>query len=213
MNTTVKRGRAPRTLRAEQVSRTRRRILEAATALFLERGYAAATMEAIAAGAGVAVETVYSRFRSKVNLLAAILEVGIVGADDGRDLFERSEIAQIRAASDQCTQLRRLAAFSKDILERTDTAHRILHTAAAADPTAARLRESDTLRRREGQRVYIDMLLEKGPLRHGLTPEHAADTYSVLSSPETYAFLVGERGWTPEQFQHWLAETLIGALL
>ena len=94
MTPDVKTELRPRTRRAERAEQTRRRILDAATALFIEKGYTAATIDAIAAAADVAVETVYSRFRNKANLLEAILEPAIVGADDGRDLFERPEIAE-----------------------------------------------------------------------------------------------------------------------
>lgn len=202
-----------RTLRAEQAEQTRQRIIDAATSLFLDRGYAATTIESIATRAGVAVETVYSRFRNKANLLRAILEIGIVGSRDGRDLFDHPVIAQIRAATDQPRQVQLLAAFSRGILERTDTAHRVLRSAAAADPQAAELQQQDTQRRCDGQRIYIDMLLANGPLRGGLTPGQAADTYSTLASPDTYAFLIRDRGWTPDQFQQWLAETLTRSLL
>ena len=46
--------------RREQARATRRQVLAAATALFLERGYAATTMADVAARAGVVVQTVYS---------------------------------------------------------------------------------------------------------------------------------------------------------
>ncbi len=202
-----------RTRRSERTEQTRRRILEAATALFDDKGYSLTTMEAIAARADVAVETVYSRFRNKANLLEAILEPAIVGATDGRDLFDRPEIAEIRDCKDQRTQVRMLARFSRGILERTYVPHRILRSAASADPNAAELQRRDTKRRGDGQRVYIDMLLANGPLRQGLTPDDAAATYSALSNPSTYALLVGERGWTSDHFEQWLGDSLTRLLL
>jgi AcrR family transcriptional regulator len=213
MAAAVKRHAGRRTRRAEQAEQTRRRILDAASALFDERGYALTTIEAIAAQADVAVETVYSRFRNKANLLDAILEPAIVGSDDGRDLFDRPEMAEIRACKDQRTQLRLLARFSRGILERTFTAHRILQSAASADPTAAQLQRRDTKRRADTQRAYIDMLLTNGPLRDGLTSEDAAATYSALANPSTYALLVGGRGWTADHFEHWLADSLTQLML
>src|SRR3954463_6887439 len=129
-NVKAKSGRSRRSERAEQ---TRRRIVEAATALFDARGYAATTMEAIAERADVAVETVYSRFRTKANLLGAILEPAIVGVTDGRDLFDLPEIAEVRQSTEQRTQIRMLAHFSRGILQRSAVAHRILRSAAATD--------------------------------------------------------------------------------
>jgi AcrR family transcriptional regulator len=213
MDSSVKTESAGRSRRAERAEQTRRRIVEAATELFDSRGYAATTMGAIAEKADVAVETVYSRFRTKANLLDAILEPAIVGVTDGRDLFDLPAIALIRQCPDQRTQIRMLASFSRGILERTAVAHRILRSAAASDPAAADLQRADARRRGEGQRLYIDMLGSNGPLRDGLPPEDAAGTYSALSNPNTYALLVGERQWTAEKFEQWLGDSLTLLLL
>jgi len=181
--------------------------------LFEKRGYAQTSIETIAERADVAVETVYSRFGNKANLLAAILEPAVVGAADGRDLFDRPEVATIRASADQREQVRMLAHFSRGILERSAVAHRILRSAAGSDSGAARLQQQDAKRRGNVQRVYIDLLLNNGPLRTGLTPDDAAATYSALANPNTYALLVGERGWTPQKFEHWLDDNLTMLLL
>lgn len=202
-----------RTLRAEQAEQTRQRILAAATSLFLSRGYAGTTLQVIASEAGVAVETVYSRFKNKTNLLAAILEAGIIPSQDGRDIFDLPEIEQIRATRDQQEQVRLLAAFSRGILERTDAAHRILRSAAEVDDHASQLQKQDTARRIEGQHIYIDLLLANGPLRNGLSREGAAATYSALASPDTYGQLTNAVGWSAEQFEAWLADSLARLLL
>lgn len=209
----VKTPQAPRTRRAEKAEQTRRRVLDAATTLFAERGYAVTTMEAIAAHADVAVETVYSRFRSKANLLDAILAPAIVGSDDGGPLFDRPEIAEIRACTDQREQLGLLAHFSRTILQRTDQIHRILQIAASSDANAAQLQQRDRERRYRGQTQYIDMLLANGPIRSHLTRRDAADTYAALANPESYAFLTGQREWSPERFEQWLADSLTRLLL
>lgn len=202
-----------RTRRAERAEQTRQRIVEAATALFNEKGYSSATIETIAAQADVAVETVYSRFGNKAKLLEAILEPAILGSLDGPSLLDRPEVANIRGCQDQRVQLRLLAQFSRGILERTLTAHRILQSAASSDPHAAELQRHDTKRRSDTQREYIDILLCNGPLRDGLTSEDAAATYSALANPDTYRLLVGERGWTADRFEQWLGESLTRLLL
>lgn len=202
-----------RTRRTEKAAQTRRQILEAASALFQERGYVATTMDAIAQQADVAVETVYSRFGNKVTLLEAILEPAIVGLDDGRDIFDRPEVAEMRAETDQRRQLLMMAAFSRGILERSHVPHLILASAAAGDPRAAELQRRDTLRRITGQQRYIEMLLANGPLREGLTSAEAAATYSALANPSTYALMVRDKGWTADDFQRWLGRSLTRLLL
>jgi AcrR family transcriptional regulator len=200
-------------LRAEHAEQTRQRIIAAAQTLFVSRGYAGTSLQAIAAEAGVAVETVYSRFRNKTNLLAAILEKAIIPSDDGQDIFDLPEIEQIRTTRDQQKQVELLAAFSRGILQRTHSAHRILRSAAEVDDHAAQLQKRDTDRRVNGQRIYIQLLLANGPLRSGLGTEDAAATYSALASPETYALLVDGHGWPEERFEEWLAGTLKRLLL
>jgi AcrR family transcriptional regulator len=213
VSSSVKPPSAGRSRRAERAEQTRRRIVESATALFDARGYAATTMEAIAERADVAVETVYSRFRTKMTLLDAILEPAVVGVADGRDLFDLPEFAEIRECSDQRDQVRMLARFSRGILQRSATAHRILRSAAGSDPKAAELQRRDAERRGDAQRSYIEMLLANGPLRDGLSADEAAATYSALSNPSSYALLVDERGWTPERFEQWLGDCVTVLLL
>lgn len=209
----VKSPRVPRTRRAEQAEQTRHRILEAATTLFTDPGYGATTMEAIAARADVAVETVYSRFRSKAGLLDAILGPAIVGTNDGSTLLDRPEIAEIRACTDQRQQLRLMAHFSRTILQRTAQVQRILQTAASSDPNAAELQKKDIAHRYRVQTAYVDMLLANGPLRKPLTRTDAADTYAALANPDSYAFLTNQREWTPERFEEWLGDGLTRLLL
>jgi AcrR family transcriptional regulator len=209
----VKTQRPARTRRAQNAERTRRRILDAAAALFTEKGYALTTIDAIATEADVAVETVYSRFGNKLAILRAILEPAIVGNEDGLDILDLPEVAAIRALKDQHKQLRALAHLSRTILERATPAHRILRNATAADPGVASFERSDEQRRRRIQAAYIDMLLANGPLRDGLTADDAAATYSALANPNTYDLLITRRGWTPDHYETWLADSLTRLLL
>ena len=106
-----------------------------------------------------------------------------------------------------------LAHFSRGILERTAPAHRILRSAVGADPAAADLQRADAQRRAAAQQAYIDLLLANGPLREGLAASDAAATYSALSNADTFALLVGQRGWTTEKFEQWLSDSLTLLLL
>ena len=119
MSRPVKSAGGPRTRRAERAEQTRRRILDAATALFTAKGYSSTTIESIAAQADVAVETVYSRFRNKLGLLDAILGPAIRGSDDGRAFSAQPELAEIRACTDQRQQATLLAHFSRTVLQRS----------------------------------------------------------------------------------------------
>src|SRR4029077_6054424 len=61
---------------------TRRRLLAAARAEFAERGYAAATVIRIAERADMSVQTLYSNWGNKRNLLRAVMESSVTGDED-----------------------------------------------------------------------------------------------------------------------------------
>ncbi|MTD45849.1 TetR family transcriptional regulator [Conexibacter sp. W3-3-2] len=63
-----------RLTRAEQTDRNREALLETARTVFVERGYAGATLDAIAREAGFSKGVVYSQFASKADLLLTLLE-------------------------------------------------------------------------------------------------------------------------------------------
>jgi AcrR family transcriptional regulator len=211
MDETVK-GRQ-RDRQSRRVARTRQAILEAAGALFAQRGYAATTIEAIAEAADVAVETVYARFGNKRSILAAYVDVSIVGDDEPVPLLEREAVLAIAAEADQRRQLRQLAHLARDILERADGAQQALLGAAAADRTLDELVAVDDQRRRSTHRAFVEMLAQHGPLRAGLSIEVAVDTYSALSNPGTYSFLTRRRGWSADQFEAWIADCFERLLL
>ena len=60
---------------------------------------------------------------------------------------------------------------------------------------------------------FTRLLADRGALRPGLSAEHARDILWTLASHATYDQLVTQRGWPPEQYQTWLADTLSRTLL
>jgi AcrR family transcriptional regulator len=202
-----------RTRRADKAERTRQAILQAASELFAAQGFAATTINAIAAQADVAAETVYSRFRNKLTLISEILETAIVGNAPRVDVLELPEIAAIRAITDQRVQVARLAHLSRGILERTALAHRILRNSGTADPALAEFVAKDRQRRHRHQTAYIAMLLDNGPLRQEMSAPEAAAIYGALANPDTYAELTSHRRWSADHYENWLSDTLTLLLL
>lgn len=60
-------------------------ILDAATSVFVERGYAGTTMDDVAAAARASKQTLYQRFGDKVGLFEAVIEANIAEAEAGTD--------------------------------------------------------------------------------------------------------------------------------
>lgn len=201
-------------LREAQARETRRRILDSARALFLEQGFPATTIAAVARRAQVSADTVYSVFGSKANLLKEVLDVVIGGDDADVPLLERDRPQAVRAEPDQRRQLGMFAADITTQLERVRPLDDILRSAAAVDPAAAELRADLQLRqRRAAMRTVVAWVGAHGPLREGLTDEEAAAVVWTLTSPEVHAMLRDTWGWSRERFERWLRETLIASLL
>lgn len=188
-------------------------VVEAARALFLERGYAATTIEAISGQSDVPPATVYRLFTSKLGILKALLDVSITGDDEAVPLHERSHVRALLADPDPRRQLSGFAGITRGIMSRAEPLHRILMSAAASDPDAAALLADQGRQRQRGQAQIARSLARSGALRPPLRERDAADIVHALMSPEVYRLLVGDRGWTADRYQHWLASSLIGQLL
>lgn len=204
----------PRQRRAQRAEATRRRIAEEASRLFASRGYQATTIEAVADAADVSVETIYKRYGTKRALLRAALDLSVVDTPEPSSFLEQflnlPALQAARAETDQAAQLRILAAFSRATLQRSAPIHHIVAEAGGGDDLGAFTATSHN-RRRAMQRAMIDLLAANGPLR--LDPANAAETYSALANPDLYALLTRYHGWTPEQYEGWLADTLTHLLL
>jgi AcrR family transcriptional regulator len=188
-------------------------VVAAARTLFLERGYAGTTVEAISDLADVPPATVYRLFSSKLGILKSLIDVSIAGDDEAIPLEKRPHVRSLLADRDPRNQLSGFAGISSGIMSRTEPVHRILVSAAGSDPDAAALLAEQTRHRQQGQAQIAGSLARLGALRPGLREREAADIIHALMSPEVYRLLVADRGWTAGQYEKWLTGILIDQLL
>jgi AcrR family transcriptional regulator len=200
-------------LRKQQASQTRMRILDAAQRMFAEKGYPASTIEVIAAAAGVAVDTVYAAFGSKRGLLQALLNVRVGGDEAELDLLARAGPQAVQREAGQRAQLAAFAADVSAIIERARPVDDIIRSAAAVDADIAALRGENQAYRYRNMRQLVAWLAAKGPLRDGLTEDDAAAIVWTMTSPEVHGLLRVARGWTAERYAAWLRESLTRILL
>jgi AcrR family transcriptional regulator len=202
-----------RTPRRPRAQATRRRIRDAARRLFVERGYVATTIEAIAGEAGVAVPTVYLAFGTKRALLAELLDIACVGDEEPVAVLERPWVDEVRHDPDPQGQLRRWVRGVRDIDARVAPLWEVARNAASADPDiAAQVHHYKTLTL-QADRYFVTVLAANGGLRDGLDPLRAADIVFGLLSHELYRLLVVEQGWAPADWERWVADTLAAQLL
>jgi AcrR family transcriptional regulator len=203
-----------RTRRTDKAEATRRRVVDAAVRLFVERGYHSTTIESIAEAADVSVETIYKRFGSKAGMLKAARDAAVAEAPEPAEFFEFPAPpieAALHADTDPSRQLRTLAEFSARRLERLAPYHRMLRSAGTGDPELSDFISADHAARRERQHDNIHTIAANGPLR--LDPDEAADTYSALANPDIYLLLTDHFGWTAEHYRKWLVGTSARLLL
>ncbi|MEV0597411.1 TetR/AcrR family transcriptional regulator [Nonomuraea cavernae] len=199
--------------RQDQARQTRRAILDAAAKLFVDPGYAATPLTAVAAEAGVAIQTVYAVFGSKRQLLSELVDVTIAGDDEPLSLPDRPFVAEITALADPVAKLARYARHLTEIHVRQADVMIALAGAATADPDAAAIWRKNAEERRRGMGMLAADLATTGRLRPGHDADSVADVLWLAMDVRNYDWLVRQRGWSVESYQHWFVDTVAGAIL
>jgi AcrR family transcriptional regulator len=197
-------------LREKQARATRKRIVDAAAALFTEHGFSSTTIDAVAAAAGVSRKTVFTSVPDgKLGLLKLAYDYTIAGDDEPLTLLERPGLQGVIAEPDPYERYVKFAAFATQTNARIYAVHLALRGAADVDPGARIL---SPRWEKERWQIFRDgpvrLLVKQKALKPGLRPGEAADLLYLLLSPPTYHRLVVECGWTPDRYRRWLAETL-----
>ncbi len=199
--------------RRAQAAATRREILEAAQRLFEQRGYAATTIAAIAAEAGVALKTVYVTFETKSGVLRALWNLLLRGDEGDTPVAERPWYREVIEERDPERQLRLTARNSRLVKIRVGALLEVIHNAAPTDPDIGALWDRIQREFHANQRAIVESLAEKKALRPGLSVDRAADILWTLNHPNVWQLLVRERGWTPEEHEQWWSDIACAELL
>jgi AcrR family transcriptional regulator len=194
-------------VRERQAADTRRRIVEATRQLLQREGYAGMTVEAIAERAEVSAQSVYAIFKSKAGILRELLDQVAFGPN-----YENA-VRRALSESDPVVRLRLAAPIARGIHESQSATLDLLRGAGVVAPELARLDREKECQRYERQEGTIALLRDSGKLRAGLDYTTARDIFWTLTGRDLYRMLVHERGWSPEKYQDWLADTLVHLLV
>jgi AcrR family transcriptional regulator len=200
-------------LRAEQAAATRRIVLDAATRLFVERGYAGTSIDAIAEEAGVGRSTVFAAAGGKPWLLKTAYDRAIVGDDEQVPFAERIEVRKLSAMSDPVEFVAAYARLISDAAQRVSPIYEVVRSAAGLEPEVHELWVEIGQERLTGARRMAALLRGKGGLREGLSVDRARDIIWIYNDPGLHHALVGVRRWRQNQYRDWLADTLSHQLL
>ena len=190
--------------RRAQAEVTRTEVLEAAGRLFGARGYAATTVDEIAAEAGVSRETIFKVFGAKRELLRGWVERVVAGPDE-LPVAQQTWMDRVRGEPVRRRRIDALVRGTREIHDRSAGAIDVLRAAAHADADIATLWEEACAQRRADVEAATAAVTAGGssPPR-----QEVVDAVYALTSPELHDLLVRQSGWTPEQFDRWVARAL-----
>ena len=197
--------------RQAQTRRNRAVILDAAQRQFLEGGYAATTVAAVAAEAGVSVETIYKAFGGKSGLVRGIYDRGLA-CPAPVPAYRRADEVRERE-TDPRAIMRSWGTIASEVSAVVSPVARLVRAAAAADPDMAALLQDHNDRREARARHHARFLKRRGYLRQDVSLAQATDIIWTCTSDELYDLLVAQRGWSPARFARFLADFMITALL
>jgi len=207
MAVSVKRKRSYQTtLRQDQAELTRQRILAAARRLLVSGSYSRVTMKEIAREAGVAYQTLFSAFGSKVLLAQAMVAAGWPHVEDALKL-----VAESRASGDPVRWLRTTALVNRRINELCGDLVRFMRESGDPD-LMSRYRAIELERYARLEELGL-MLEKRGLIRENLSRAEAVGIIWAMTGTEQYVQLVLERGWTPDRFEVWLSDALANLIL
>ena len=183
-----------------------RRVLEAATELFLTQGYGATSIDQIAQAADVSSQSVYATFESKAGILERCANLARTGDPEGtsRNLPEATALL---TETDMKVRCQAVARLMRHLYEGSAALIAIVERASAVDPGLADLHD----RYRKQRRQSVEALSANVPAsvyRKGLSRKDAYDSQTFLVAAHTYTELVEGMGWSPAKYEAWLADAL-----
>jgi uncharacterized glyoxalase superfamily protein PhnB len=209
--TPTRRYRSPR--REQQARRTRARITAAAARRFLVHGYAATTMRAVAADAGVALPTVELAFKTKARLLKAVIDTAIAGDDEPVPMLAREWAARAQTAAEPAEFIAVFAQTLVDSAQRAAGLTLVALEAARIDEDIAAIAMQLMTQRQVMATWLVDGLVRRSPLRNGVDRAAAIDTIWTLMDPALFCRLTGDRHWSALRFRLWFADSTLRLLL
>jgi AcrR family transcriptional regulator len=200
-------------LRAAQARATRRAIVDAAARLFVERGYGATTVDAIADAAGVSRKTVFTSVGGKVVALKLAIDWAVVGDDEPVPMLERPHVTAAQQEPDARRILADYARTVREVSSRIAPLNSVVQAAAGLDADIRELAEQGRAQRLSGMRVLAQLVADRDALKPDLTALEAADVLWLFNDPAVYHRLVIEQRWSPGRYEQWLASAFISLLI
>lgn len=192
-------------LRTKRTEETKAAIISASTELFVARGWGNTGMRDVARLAGVAVETLYSHYPSKRKLFDATIDQSVMGDDEPVAVAAGPEFLAMGKGR-RADRIAAAASIATAINRRTIPFARLVREAAATDPEIAEVLAATRDRQRQDVRSGLMLVLGRPPT------DDEVDSVWAITGPEVYLLFVEVSGWSPDQYERWLSQTLARVL-
>jgi AcrR family transcriptional regulator len=196
-------------IREQSAQRSRDAVIAAAHVVFVEHGYASATIEHIAHRAGVSRPTVFA-VGTKPQLLALARHKAVAGE---HPVGNSDRFRELLGISDPSELIVGFARFTADIARRLGPLAAVLEQAAPTDPELGELLHRSQRELLDCARAVIAAIDATGALHPGRSAARAADVLWLLIQPSQYQRLVADRGWSHRTYEHWQAQTMLSAII
>lgn len=206
-------GKTPAARRYNSVSRrakaeeTRARVLAIAKALFSKHGVDNVPIGDIADRAGVSPPTVYALFRSKSGMLKEIIQGTFFGAN-------YASVAQHTKDTDDPLELMRItASISRVIFDTEKEEIGLMRGTSAFSAELKKIEAEFEQIRFDLQMERANLLIRKSVVARELGLAKVRDILWMYTGRDIYRMLVLERAWSSDNYEKWLAQTLIHELI
>jgi AcrR family transcriptional regulator len=196
--------------RREAARHNRAAVLDACRELLFQDGFHHTTIRAVAERAGVSAETVYKSFGGKPGMVKALWDITLAGDDEPVPMADRPQMREILHTGEPRAKLRLYAAFVRGIHERIAPLFTLL---TQAGPDVGEVLDIGERERLTGVTAFVAHLADSGAIDPRTDQTHLADALWALAGPQLYTQLTAKRGWSPDTYEHWLADTLLAMLL
>lgn len=190
-----------------RAERTERRIIAAATELFVAHGYRGTTLSNVARAAGVADRTIYVRFDTKAHLLKRVVDVAVVGDTRPIDLAHRDWVLTVMNAPTLEERLAADAAGTAELMERTAPLLAVALQAEADEPVIAVAAQAARESTFAQVRAFWEKLRADGLMNPDSDLDWVVATSGLLANVETYVHMTRTIGWTPAEYERWRYRT------
>ncbi|MGA9597225.1 MAG: helix-turn-helix domain-containing protein [Acidimicrobiia bacterium] len=198
---------APRTRRQIQAEETRRVILATARKRFARDGYAATSLKAIAADAGVSVQTLYDSVGGKADLVRSLADL----VDEEANIAEIS--GRLGTERDPVEVARIPAQVNRRLMERCGDIVRASIAGYYNDPGLIPVAEDGATRHRAGSAAVAAHLERLGALRSGLDVEAAKLTIAAIADHRLSIVLADDYGLSLDEIESWISDTIAQVVL